>query len=197
MTIADITAISTVSALHLIFPIDYEEYPRLYDWYQRLRKMQFYQHNEEGIFKLRYLLEMVAKVSFPSPFRNGKSQFIKSDEPRNEGGYDETINEHYRTDYMKLPKRHKMSSSDSENDFAPKSEILLINSSSELKRNISANCRCKMDDDDVTVGKRFSKIRRQLEDDSISEYCQGNYYAPSLQAAMELDLNNAKTCEGM
>ncbi|KAI8117136.1 Glutathione S-transferase E14 [Lucilia cuprina] len=70
LTIADISIVSTVAALNLVFPIDYEKFPNLNDWLQRLRKMDFYQYNEEGIQKLRYLLEKIGKFPFPSPFRN-------------------------------------------------------------------------------------------------------------------------------
>ncbi|XP_037827653.1 glutathione S-transferase E14 [Lucilia sericata] len=70
LTIADISIVSTVAALNLVFPIDYEKFSNLYDWLQRLKKMEFYQYNEEGIQKLRYLLEKVGKFPFPSPFRN-------------------------------------------------------------------------------------------------------------------------------
>ncbi|XP_065368898.1 uncharacterized protein GstE14 [Calliphora vicina] len=77
LTIADISCVSTVSALNIIFPIDYEKFPRLFDWLQRIKKMEFYNYNEEGIQKLRYLLKNVGKFPFPSPFSN---------EPSNEEG---------------------------------------------------------------------------------------------------------------
>ncbi|TMW43328.1 hypothetical protein DOY81_011595, partial [Sarcophaga bullata] len=183
-TIADIAAISSVSAFHIIFPIDYDQYPRLFNWYHCIKKMSFYQHNEEGIFKLRYLLEVVGKFPFPSPYRNGgKRRSVKSeDDQRSEGGCDDEHqqNDHSRKSHSNSPKRKEkflapseLSTTSSGKDIPAQKRVMseTILSPPVLEHKGSPNCKCKPAD-----GNSRTNTRRKLYEDTLAEYCQRNYY---------------------
>ena len=187
-TIADIAAISSVSAFHIIYPIDYEQYPRLFDWYHCLKKMSFYQYNEEGIFKLRYLLEMVGKFPFPSPFRHCTKtrKSVKSeDDQRSQGGRDEVLQQtdpsrkvHSRSSKKKdkFIEQSELSTTSSGKDIPAQKPVMseTISSATVLDQKRSLNCKCKLAD--AKVGNSQTSTDRKLYEETLSDYCQRNYY---------------------
>uniref|UniRef100_A0A1B0AZ92 Uncharacterized protein n=1 Tax=Glossina palpalis gambiensis TaxID=67801 RepID=A0A1B0AZ92_9MUSC len=69
ITIADFSAVTTLSVLDLLLPIDMTYWPNLKVWFERLKMLPWYKFNADGIAKQREILEIVGKFPFPSPLQ--------------------------------------------------------------------------------------------------------------------------------
>uniref|UniRef100_A0A1A9WI10 GST N-terminal domain-containing protein n=1 Tax=Glossina brevipalpis TaxID=37001 RepID=A0A1A9WI10_9MUSC len=72
ITIADFSAITTLSVLDLLLPISINYWPNLKQWFDRLKILPWYKFNADGIAKQREVLEIVGKFPFPSPLQQSK-----------------------------------------------------------------------------------------------------------------------------
>ncbi|XP_075167802.1 glutathione S transferase E14 [Haematobia irritans] len=68
LTIADFSVITTLSSLDIIFPINPNEWPNLYRWFENLQRMECYKYNLEGIQRQSDILETIGGFPNPSTF---------------------------------------------------------------------------------------------------------------------------------
>lgn len=69
MTIADISIVTTLSTVNLMFPIAAgaaDKWPLLNDWFGRMQALSVYHINQTGLAKLRVVIERVGKFKFPN-----------------------------------------------------------------------------------------------------------------------------------
>ncbi|XP_036331854.1 glutathione S-transferase E14 [Rhagoletis pomonella] len=69
LTIADISIVTTLSTVNLMFPIAAgatDKWPLLNDWFARMRALPIYHINETGLEKLRVVIERIGKFKFPT-----------------------------------------------------------------------------------------------------------------------------------
>lgn len=58
LTLADLSCISTVSSMNIVYPISAEKYPKIIQWIQRLEKLPYYEKiNKEGAVGLQDLIK--------------------------------------------------------------------------------------------------------------------------------------------
>uniref|UniRef100_A0A1A9V070 Uncharacterized protein n=1 Tax=Glossina austeni TaxID=7395 RepID=A0A1A9V070_GLOAU len=69
ITIADFSAVTTLSALDLLLPINITYWPKLKVWFERLKMLPWYKVNADGIVKQREVLKIVGEFPFPSPLQ--------------------------------------------------------------------------------------------------------------------------------
>lgn len=144
-----------------MFPIDYEIYPRLFDWFQRLKKMHFYTQNEEGLLKLRYFLDKVGKFPIPSPFSylaESAEAFSNDKEPKYSHPFNMNGN---RNNAVKQSRRLSL---DSKTDQIE--SVTEVSRSSYNERNIEANSEPEILNDyytDVTNTCRCSNCLCSLQ----------------------------------
>ncbi|XP_067630374.1 glutathione S-transferase E14 [Eurosta solidaginis] len=68
MTIADISIVTTLSTVNLMFPIAAgatDKWPLLNDWFVRMKALPMYHINHTGLNKLRTVIEHIGKFKFP------------------------------------------------------------------------------------------------------------------------------------
>lgn len=66
MTIADISAVATLSTIELMFPITAAQWPTLSTWLVVMKSLPEYEMNEKGLQKLKAAVEECGKFQFPS-----------------------------------------------------------------------------------------------------------------------------------
>lgn len=73
MTIADLSFLTTVSTVDLMFHITAEKWPRLYEWFQGMQQSlaeKYDECNTSGLEKLRNIVEIMGKFKFPEKGNN-------------------------------------------------------------------------------------------------------------------------------
>lgn len=69
MTIADISIVTTLSTVNLMFPIAAgaaDRWPLLNDWFGRMQALPVYHINQTGLEKLCVVIERFGKFKFPN-----------------------------------------------------------------------------------------------------------------------------------
>nr|WBT60804.1 glutathione S-transferase [Zeugodacus cucurbitae] len=69
MTIADISIVTTLSTVNLMFPIAAgaaDKWPLLNDWFGRMQALPVFHINQTGLEKLRVVIERLGKFKFPN-----------------------------------------------------------------------------------------------------------------------------------
>ncbi|XP_053962547.1 glutathione S-transferase E14-like [Anastrepha ludens] len=103
MTIADISIVTTLSTVNLMFPIAAgaaDKWPLLNDWFERMRALPMYHINQTGLEKLRAVIERIGKFKFPTS-KIETSKCDKKQEITKEQGSDvkqENVDENKQTD---------------------------------------------------------------------------------------------------
>lgn len=66
MTIADISAVTTLSTVDLMFPITAAQWPSLTSWLGVMKSMPEYEINQNGLQELKDIIEEFGKFKFPA-----------------------------------------------------------------------------------------------------------------------------------
>ncbi|CAD7014497.1 unnamed protein product [Ceratitis capitata] len=75
MTIADISIVTTLSTVNLMFPIAVgaaDKWPLLNDWFARMQALPVYHINQTGLEKLRVVIERIGRFKFPTTSETAK-----------------------------------------------------------------------------------------------------------------------------
>ncbi|XP_030387143.1 glutathione S-transferase E14 [Scaptodrosophila lebanonensis] len=67
LTIADVSIVTTLSTVNLMFPVTGARWPRLQIWFAAMQQLEAYEVNQTGLNKLRQVMEHVGKFKFPNP----------------------------------------------------------------------------------------------------------------------------------
>ncbi|XP_064543398.1 glutathione S-transferase E14 isoform X2 [Drosophila montana] len=65
LTLADISIVSTLSTVHLMFPLAAARWPQLQRWFAAMQQLDAYEVNRLGVEKLRNIVEELGKFQFP------------------------------------------------------------------------------------------------------------------------------------
>ncbi|KAH8284546.1 hypothetical protein KR018_004104 [Drosophila ironensis] len=63
LTLADLSAVTTLSTVHLMFPLT--RFPHLRRWFTAMQQLEAYKVNCSGLEKLRNTIERIGKFQFP------------------------------------------------------------------------------------------------------------------------------------
>ncbi|EDW59917.1 glutathione S-transferase E14 isoform X1 [Drosophila virilis] len=66
LTLADISIVSTLSTVHLMFPVAAARWPQLQRWFATMQQLDAYEVNRLGVEKLRDIIEKLGKFQFPN-----------------------------------------------------------------------------------------------------------------------------------
>lgn len=70
LTIADISAVTTLSTVDLMFPITSAQWPSLSAWLSCMKSMPEYDINQKGLIDLKNIIEEYGKFKFPTREEN-------------------------------------------------------------------------------------------------------------------------------
>ncbi|XP_017868946.1 PREDICTED: glutathione S-transferase E14 [Drosophila arizonae] len=65
LTLADVSIVTTLSTVHLMFPVEAERWPQLQRWFATMQQLDAYEVNQRGVEKLRDIVQQLGKFEFP------------------------------------------------------------------------------------------------------------------------------------
>ncbi|EDW01760.1 glutathione S-transferase E14 [Drosophila grimshawi] len=79
LTLADISIVTTLSTVNLMFPVTAQRWPQLHRWFAIMQQLDAYELNLLGLEKLREIIEQLGKFHFPQ-HQQQQHQQLQSDE---------------------------------------------------------------------------------------------------------------------